>query len=258
MKYITETIITIISIIEDTMKKMFTMYILLLSLIKINPQDVNISNIKFQVEKISAYTSTFINVRTDVYNIAYSSILPDNGIYKIVSLSNNREAIIQIAYSMTSTPPEKLYITDNLYSFFGSNDPAVTGKIETKLVFLGWSNTNSDAENDFLNIQNMVVPPENAMSQLTTNGGEKFYIQLGSFSYYQNSYPKITQLLPYLELRPSFFMVEHSEASKNKVYRVLAGPYSREDAIKISRTINSKVKEPVYLKTGESIIKQGK
>lgn len=237
------------------MKKIILTVVLFIFTVGLYSQEVNISDIKFKMLKTSSFRSTFENIRRDVYNLSYSSILPVNGIYKVRCTSTAKEAIIQIGYSMTNTPPDTLYISDDLFGFF--TDGGKGSSPEVRLTFLGWSETAAKPENDFLNIQSLVIPPEKVYSKVTENGEDKFYIQLGSFSFYQNSYPKITQLLPYLELKPNFFMVEYKEKD-NKVYRVLAGPYSREDAIKITRTINSNTKEPVYLQSGATIIKQDK
>lgn len=236
------------------MKK--TILLLLFVATFLNSQDIDISKIKFKIDKTSSYKKTFTNIRTDIFNISYSSVLPVNGIYKVVCISNNREAIIQIGYSMTTTAADTIYMTDILYSFFTDNDPGFSGQADVKLTFLGWSQATA-GDNDFLNIQSLIVSPDNADATIRENGKDKFYIQLGSFGFYQNSYPKITQLLPYLELKPNFYMMEFNDKG-SKVYRVLAGPYTRDDALKITKLINAESNDKVFIKQGESIIKQDK
>ena len=54
-------------------------------------------------------------------------------------------------------------------------------------------------------------------------------------------------------------MTKTSSATTGEdVFRVLAGPYSHEDAVRISGVINSFLKEPVILKSSTAAIKGDK
>ena len=221
-------------------------------------QDISIQDINFKVEKFSLYSKTFDKVPTTIYNVAFSSVLPERGIYKMVSSSTKHEAIIRVGYSQISTPSDVVYVTDDLYDFFASHDSVAPTIVTAKLTFLGWSEEgDKEAGNDFLNLQSLVIKPDDVAKKAAENDDDTMYIQLGSFSFYQNSYPRITQLLPYLELRPEFYMVEEDVGGK-KVFRVMAGPYAKKDAIKITKIINATQKDAVYLQGKEALMDKGK
>lgn len=244
------------------MKKIYLMILFLLLLVNINAEEVkeiNIQKVTFEGVNIKNHPGTFKTAGEGSikYNIAYSSILPPDGIYKVTDPVTGKEAIIQIGYFMVNTAPTTLYLTDNLFSFFSENYDKSVDRVRLKLKFLGWGKDSDSSE--FLDIQSLVVEPDKAFSGIKQNGSDKYYIQLGSYEFFQNSFPKITEMLPYLELRPKFYMVKY-KLKKSKgpvtVYRVLAGPYNKNDAKDIVKIIKTLRDDEVFMWSSKSILKQ--
>lgn len=191
------------------------------------------------------------------YNVAYSSFLPEGGIYYIIDKITGVEAIIQIGYSVIEDSPYKIFLPDRIFNFFASKYEKTVDNINLSIKFLGWNRENE--ESFFLDIQSLIVSPEVSLDGIKKNGDDKFYLQIGSFSFYQNALPKITELLPMLELRPKFYLIKKEivvNGEKKIVYRVLAGPYNENQAKEISQKINSKKERSVILKKAKSILKE--
>lgn len=215
--------------------------------------------IEFKIARVKDSTQIQEKKEKRIFNAAYSSVLPPNCIYRIQSKQNEREAIIQIVYNLSSVPEDTIYLSEEMYDFLIHNTSESEENRKIKLTFLGWGNKET-TETDFLNLQSLIITPEASRSKIVQNGLDKYYIQLGAFRFYQNSYLKIMKLLPYLELRPNFYMVKTGGTQNETLdsYRVLAGPYSYEDAFKITEAINHVSEEPVLLRDSKTILKEGK
>lgn len=216
-----------------------------------------LSSVFFEIDKFSRHKDTFVNTDSKVFNAAYSSALPAGCIYKIKSLQNNREVIVQIEYHPGNLHNNTIYISDEAYNFLRIENSSLEENMNVQLSFLGW--WNEKAQSDFLNIQSLIVEPEDSCREIVQNGLDKYYIQLGAFEFYQNSFGRITNLLPYLQVRPNFYMTKtKSKTSNEDVFRVLAGPYTHEDAVRITNFINSFSKDSVMLKSSTAAIKGDK
>lgn len=216
-----------------------------------------LSSVLFKIDKTSRHKATFANTNSNVFNAAYSSTLPAGCIYKVKAQQNNREVIVQIEYHPGNLQTNTVYLSDDAYNFLTIEDSSLEHDMNVQLSFLGW--WNEKAQSDFLNIQSLVVEPKDSCREIIQNGLDKYYIQLGAFQFYQNSFGRITSLLPYLQVRPNFYMTKtESQASGEDVFRVLAGPYSHDDAVRISGFINSFSKDSVMLKSSTDAIKGDK
>ena len=244
------------------MKKCIISFILFISALFTSfAQSADVSNelsaIPFKIDRISKHKDTFVNTDSKVFNAAYSSALPAGCIYKIKSLQNFREVIVQIEFHPGKLQGDTVYLGDDAYNFLKNDESTLEKDMNVQLSFLGW--WNEKAQSDFLNIQSLVVEPKDSCREIVQNGLDKYYIQLGAFQFYQNSFGHITNLLPYLQVRPNFYMTKTTSANTGEdVFRVLAGPYSHEDAVRISGFINSFSKEPVILKSSTDAIKGDK
>ncbi|MCG8570327.1 MAG: hypothetical protein MJB14_09320 [Spirochaetes bacterium] len=238
--------------------KRFFIIIFLINLLNLAAEEINLAKITFEGVNLKKKKKTFQESESkSKFNIAFSSILPHDGIYRITDEVTGKEAIIQIGYYMTKTPPKTLYLPDYLFSFLANAYEKKIDKVSLKLQFLGWAKTES--ESDFLNIQSLVISPENAATKIVENGDNQYYIQLGSYEYYQNSFPKITEMLPFLEVRPNFYMMRYQMKKNNQdilVYRVLAGPYDKNIAKKLLKVIHSTRDKTVFMKSGKTILKE--
>lgn len=221
--------------------------------------EINIDAITFKGMNILEFPSTFKDFDKGEanfkFNIAYSAVLPPGGIYKITDTVTGREAIIQIALYMAKTPPKNIYLPGYVFSFFSERYEKKVDAVNLKVQFLGFAN--GDKQPEFVDIKSLVIAPGRAKQKITQDG-DKYYVQLGSYEYYQNSYPKITEMLPLLELRPNFYMVEYKMKQGDgykTVYRVLAGPYTKEDAKKIVSVIKKRRDKSVFYRTGKSAVK---
>ena len=215
---------------------------------KIKFEGINLNNSKFKIET---------NEIIQKYNVVYSSILPDGAIYSIFDDTTGTEALVQVGYSRLDVKPNVILMPDRLYNFFSSKYEKKVEKISLSIKFLGWNKPNE--ESAFLNIESLIVDPNKSIDEIKKNKNDKYYIQLGSYHYYQNSFPRIVELLPTLEVKPKFYMIKRllSRDGENvEVYRVLAGPYTLEDARSISERVNSKYKNSVFLQSQEKLMSE--
>ncbi|MEE1290422.1 MAG: hypothetical protein UHW86_05260 [Spirochaetota bacterium] len=242
------------------MKKCIISLILLTSIFAATAETADtlneLSSVVFEIDKFSRHKDTFANTDSKVFNAAYSSALPAGCIYKIKSSQNNREVIVQIEYHPGNLQSDTIYLSDDAYNFLKIEESSLE-QTNVQLSFLGW--WNEKAQSDFLNIQSLVVEPQDSRHEIVRNGMDKYYLQLGAFEFYQNSFSRITNLLPYLQVRPNFYMTKTpSKTTEEDVFRVLAGPYSHEDAVRIADFINSFSKDSVMLKSSTQAIKGDK
>jgi hypothetical protein len=222
-----------------------------------------------KIQDVEQVSFTGINIETSDYknnkdenktnySIVYSPLLPSGGIYSIIDKTSGREAIIQIGNSMVNQSPVNLYMSENLFTFFASFYPDKKDKLTLNIKFLAWNK--KDNESDFLNLSHLIVRLEDSFSEITKNGLDKYYIQLGSFSYYQNSYPLVSDMMPYLKIVPQFYLVKKQITDKNNekkdTYRLLVGPYSLDDAREISKKINESKKTTVFIHSGDAVLKE--
>jgi hypothetical protein len=117
---------------------------------------------------------------------------------------------------------------------------------------LAWNREGEEASN--LDIFNLIVKPEDSVNEMSKNNSDSYYIQLGAFSYYQNSYPVIVSLLPLLNVLPKFYMIKSGDSDSN-MFKVLAGPYNLDKAREIAKNINMSKKASVFIFSGKNIIK---
>ncbi|HOJ63680.1 MAG TPA: SPOR domain-containing protein [Spirochaetota bacterium] len=240
-------------------KNIIIFYFIGLFLYFLNSLEFDISKVSFiginiKTSNIKIESKTEENQR---YNVAYSSFLPEGGIYYIVDKITGVEAIIQIGYSVIEDSPYKIFLPDRIFNFFASKYDKPVDNISLSLKFLGWNRDNE--ESIFLDVQSLIVEPEKSLDGIKKNGDDKFYIQIGSFSFYQNALPKITDLLSMLELRPKFYLIKKEiivNGEKKNVYRVLAGPYTESMAKEISERINSKKEKSVIIQKAKNILKE--
>lgn len=216
-----------------------------------------LSSVLFKIDKTSRHRAVFANTSSNVFNAAYSSALPAGCVYKMKSQQNNREVIVQIEHHPENLQNNTVYLSDDAYDFLTLENSALEYDMNVQLSFLGWCN--EEAQSDFLNIQSLVVEPKDSCREIVQNGLDKYYIQLGAFQFYQNSFGLITNLLPYLQVRPNFYITKTvSQVSNEDIFRVLAGPYSHDDAVRISGFVNSFLKDSVLLKSSTDAIKGDK
>ena len=192
------------------------------------------------------------------YNIVYSPFLPSGAIYSIKDIKTGKEAVIQIGNSQVDQSPYILYLPGYLYNFFSKYQVEKTEKISLKIKFLAWNK--DSVKSAHLNILSLIVNEYNSYEQVMQNGSDKYYIQLGAFTYYQNAYPIIEEMIPYLKIIPSFYIFKKElkiENANKIIFRILAGPYSSEqEARTIAKNINVKMKTNVVVHSAESIKKE--
>lgn len=244
------------------MKKIFTfLFIIFLSFSLIYGQE-NVSGLNDVVfEGINIDTTSYkseLKEADDNYNIVYSPFLPAGAIYSIKDIKTGKEAVIQIGNSQVDQSPYILYLPEYLFDFFSKNQAEKPEKISLKIKFLAWNKDN--VKSAHLNILSLIVNEYNSYEQVMQNGSDKYYIQLGAFTYYQNSYPIIEDMIPYLKIIPSFYIFKKELKIENEdkiIYRILAGPYSSEqEARTIANNINTKKKTNVIVHSTESIKKE--
>jgi hypothetical protein len=243
------------------MKKLIFAFMFSTILFNILPQD--------KIQDVEQVVFTGINIDTSDYknnkdenktnySIVYSPFLPSGGIYSLIDKNSGKEAIIQIGNAMVNQSPFNLYISNDLFNFFSSFYPDKKDKLNLYVKFLAWNK--KDNESDFLNLSNLIVKLEDSYAEITKNGLDKYYIQLGSFSYYQNSYTLISDMMPYLKIVPQFYLVKKqitvNNNEKKDTYRLLVGPYSLDDAREITKKINDNKKTTVFIHSGEAILKE--
>lgn len=192
------------------------------------------------------------------YSVIYSPFLPTGAIYSIKDKNTGKEAIVQIGYLQVDDSPYALYIPEYLFEFFSKFYKEKKEKIEFTIKFLAWNKTGEESR--YLNLLSLVVNENNSLDEVNKNGSNKNYIQLGAFSYYQNSYPVIEEMIPYLKIIPRFYIFKKEITLNNEkkiIYRLLAGPYSLEEAREIANKINSQKKTTVVIiHSTETIIKE--
>ncbi len=236
-------------------RKIFFVFFLFITVLIFN-ETLDIKNINF--EGVNINTSKYKTEKNiSNYNIAYSPILPAGGIYSAIDDSTGKEAIIQIGYAKVDESPYTIYMPEHIFNFFSQGYKDKTDKIKVKLKFLAW---NKDEEEGIgLNLTDLIVMPDDSLSAINKIGKEKYFIQLGAFSYYQNSYDLINNLFPMMQVTPKFFIIKIEVKTGNEtnvIYKILAGPYSMESAQEISQKINSSKKAKVYINSGETILKE--
>lgn len=184
------------------------------------------------------------------FNIAYSPILPAGAIYSIKNSKTDKEAIIQIAHTPINLSPVIIYLSHEMYSFLNGDSE---NELQLKLKFLAWNK--EDEGSAYLNLQSLIVEPEESYQEIKNNGTDTYYIQLGAFTYYQNSYPIIENMMPMLRIIPHFYFVENKlEDSDKNIYQILAGPYSVDTARKIAKKINKSTGETVFIQSGKALL----
>lgn len=244
------------------MRKIFTFLFLVLSSFFIIYSQNNVSsldNVVFEGVNIelTSYKSEFKEAENN-YNIVYSPFLPAGAIYSIKDIKTEKEAVIQIGTSQVNKSPYILYLPEYLFNFFSKFQTEKTEIIKLKIKFLAWNK--DSVKSTHLNILSLIVNEYNSYDQVTLNGKDKYYIQIGAFTYYQNSYPIIEDMIPYLKIIPSFYIFKKELMIKDEsktIYRILAGPYSSEqEARTIANNINKKKNTNVVVHSAESVIKE--
>lgn len=241
------------------MKKIIISILLFLSFC-LFPQNniLDIDNISFEGFNLSQsiYKSEKKEIENN-YNVIYSPFLPAGAIYSIKDKNTGKEAIVQIGHLQVDNSPYSLYIPEYLFNFFLKFYKEKKEKIEFKIKFLAWNKAGEESR--YLNLLSLVVNENNSLNEVNKNGANKNYIQLGAFTYYQNSYPVIEEMIPYLKIIPRFYIFKKETTLNNEkkvIYRLLAGPYSLEEAKEIANKINSQKKTTVVIHTTETIIKE--
>ena len=242
------------------MNKHFIVFVVLFFCLAAFPQDkvpnveqltfegININNSPYKIDEAEENTS---------YNLVFSPLLPTDAIYLITDETTKKEAIIQIGHTQVDKSPYYLYMPTELFNFFSKvyENPVETLSIKVK--FLGWNKKGE--ESSFLNLHNLIVKEENSLYEITNNGLDKYYIQIGAFSYYQNAYPVIIDVMPLLDALPKFYILKKDvniNGENKSLYRILVGPYQLEEARRISKLINAKKNASVFLHSAESIISE--
>lgn len=215
-----------------------------------------LSNITF--EAVNAAVSE-VKIEDDElknkYNIAYSSFLPAGGIYSALDKTTGKEAVIQIGLAKVDKSPYTLYMPEAMFNFFAISGDKKSDKVSLELTFLGWHKNSAEAL--YLDIMNFIVEPEASKKEIADNGLEKNYIQIGAFNFYQNAYPQVVKVIPLFKIIPRFYLLKAGENvdKDTNIYRILAGPFSLEDARKLVKEINRSIKyDYIYIHSGESII----
>ncbi len=231
------------------MKKNFCAVCAFLSIAVLSfSNEIDIRKIDFTGVNIANHSDKFDDSERNLkYNLAYSAILPAGGIYCLTDSITGKEAIIQIGYSIVNQSPYIVYISDELFKFFSATYEKKIDKLNLKVKFIGWNK--DENETSYLDIQNLVVEPSKSVEEMKKNGEDKVYIQRGSYTYHQNAFPGITQMLPYLEVRPNFYLVKKDLGEDRHIYRVLAGPYNLTDARRIVESLNDKKEKSIFIQT---------
>jgi hypothetical protein len=236
------------------MKKTLFLAISILFTYMIWGQEIDIQKIDFNGVNLVNYQDKInFSEQNSKYNIVFSSILPAGGIYSIKDNVTGKESIVQIGFSIADQSPYTLYLPEYLFNFFISTYDKKPDMVNLRIKFLGWNKTG--AESLALDVQSLLVEPDNSIPEIKKNGKDKFYLQLGSYSFQQNAFPAITELLPYLELRPHFYLIRINLTNDKSAYRILAGPYSQTEAKRITETLNSSKKTSIFIQNYDAIVK---
>ena len=193
------------------------------------------------------------------YCLAYSSFLPTGGVYSIVDNITAKEAIVQIGSAKVRGSLSNLYLPDSVFDFFAKSYKNEVDTINVKIKFLAWNKR--EEESIFLDLQRLIIKPDRSVYEIRNNGLDKYYIQLGAFSYYQNAYPIIIEMMPFLKTVPNFYLVKKEVNRNGKItpfFRILVGPYSKNDANNIALKINAAKKTVVFVRSGQVFINENK
>jgi len=242
------------------MKKIIILIFIISCCFYIFTQEKNVTNLNdvvFEGTNIeSSSYSANINEANNNYCIVYSPVLPSGAIYSIKDRKTGKEAVVQIGNAQVDKSPYVLYLPGYLFNFFSKFHSEKTEKISLKIKFLAWNK--GDEQSSYLNLLSLVVNEYNSFNEVSKNGLDKHYIQLGAFSFFQNSYPIIEDMMPFLKIVPKFYIFKKEVTIKNEpkvIYRILAGPYSsQEEAKEIANNINLNKKINVVIYSAESII----
>jgi hypothetical protein len=242
------------------MKKLFSIIVIFSALIFCNAQEIDIQKVDFTAVNVLNHIDKFDSSEIEKkFNLAFSAILPAGGIYLLTDNITGKEAVVQIGYSIINQSPFVLYLPDYIYKYFSSTYDKKVDKVSLKVKFLGWNKPDEEAQ--ALDLQSLIVEPDQSLSEIQKNGKDKVYIQLGSYSYQQNAFPAITEMMPYLEMRPHFYLIKkdikQNEEDKS-IYRILAGPYSSKDAKRIVSLLNKTKNKSVFIHNIDTIFKEEK
>ena len=236
------------------MKKILIIYIFSLFCFLISSQELDIQKIDFSGVNCTNYKEKFdFSEQSSKFNVAFSSILPAGGIYSVTDNTTGKEAIIEIGYTIVNQSPYTIYLPEYLFNYYISTYEKKPEKLNLHIKFLGWNKPG--AESLYLDVQSLLVEPNNSISEIKKNGKDKVYLQLGTYSFQQNAFPAITEMLPYLELRPHFYLIKIELTKDKSAYRILAGPYTDSEAKRITEELNSNKKTSIFIQKYESIIK---
>lgn len=239
------------------MRKLLLFLYLSISASLIFSDEIDIQKLDFIGVSINNHLDKFDDSEKNIkYNLAYSAILPAGGIYCLTDTITGKEAIIQIGYSIVNQSPYILYLSHDLFEFFTSTYEKKIDKLNLKVKFLGWNKNKDENETMYLDLQSLVIEPDTSIDAIKKNGDDKVYIQLGSYTYHQNAFPGITELLPYLEVRPNFYLIKKEINENKQIYRVLAGPYNLNDARRIVDLLNKKKDKSTFIKTIKNILEE--
>ena len=229
------------------MKRIFIIALVFSFSFFLTSKEFDISKIKFSGLDIKSLSDESSYEISSCYNIAYSAILPADAIYIAEDTVTGKEAIIQISPVSVDAPPYTIYLTEKQFQFFTSTYEKSVDFLTLNLKFLGWNKKINNYSK-----RPKIITPDESYDQILKNSDDSLYIQLGSFSHYQNGYPLITELLDSLSLLPSFYIVK-SKINDRYVYKILAGPYSKDDASNI--IVNNNLKEvKMFIRNYSSII----
>jgi len=235
------------------MNKKILIIMFIFLLLFLNGEKIDIQDVLFEGINIKSASYKFDeNELNKNYNLIYSPFLPAGGVYSIVDVKTGKEAIVQVGFAEVDKTPYVIYLPDYLFNYFISSYNETVNSIKFKIKFLAWNREGEEANN--LNIYSLVVKPEESMKEINQNGKNVYYLQIGAFSFYQNSYPIIIKLLPSLKVVPRFYMIKKKD--EDDMFRVLAGPYTLEKAREIAKEINSSKKAKIFIKSGENVISE--
>lgn len=242
------------------MKKIMTVMMILCAAWAVNAADFNISSLVFVASDFTkCETDMSLPAESQNYSLVYSSILPEGGVYVATDYITGAEAIVQIGYSRLEAAPDKIFMPTSLYTHFSSKYDKEVDTVALKMKFIGWNKNDSDMAS--LSLDRLIVTPNISYEEINKIDDDKYYIQLGSYHFYQNSYPRIIELLPILDTYPKFYILKKTMSKNEKlidVYRVLSGPFDYEEAKKLADDINSKSSSKVFIQSQKKIKNEDK
>ncbi|MBP5706433.1 MAG: hypothetical protein J6W76_04035, partial [Spirochaetales bacterium] len=170
------------------MKKIMTVIMVLCVALAANAVDFNISSLVFVASDFTkCETDMGLPAESQNYSLVYSSILPEGGVYVATDYITGAEAIVQIGYSRLETSPNKLFMSPKLYEHFCSKYDQTVDTVALKMKFIGWNKSDTDMAS--LSLDRLIVTPNISYEEINKIDDDKYYIQLGSYHFYQNSYP---------------------------------------------------------------------